>query len=192
MSATSALSDRIKIMRKAQFPTVNLAPQVIISCVTAYNGCSGGDQPSLYEYVKQNGLTDETCSNYQALGLDDGRTCTKELVCLDCTPEKCAIPDSYNVFHVDSWGELSPQTVKDGDNVTAMMNEIMQRGPIVCGVDASPLVRKAESPTHIYTDAGSEIDHDISVVGWGETAQGQKFWVVRNSWGSTWSDEGFF
>jgi len=49
VSATSALSDRINIARNATFPVVNLSPQVIISCVTDYNGCSGGDQPSLLE-----------------------------------------------------------------------------------------------------------------------------------------------
>jgi cathepsin X len=31
-SATSALSDRIKIRRNAQWPDVNLSPQVLISC----------------------------------------------------------------------------------------------------------------------------------------------------------------
>ena len=31
-ASTSALSDRIKIMRKAQWPDVILAPQVLISC----------------------------------------------------------------------------------------------------------------------------------------------------------------
>lgn len=31
-ASTSALSDRIKIMRKAQWPDINIAPQVLISC----------------------------------------------------------------------------------------------------------------------------------------------------------------
>ena len=31
-SATSALSDRIKIQRNAQWPDINLSPQVLISC----------------------------------------------------------------------------------------------------------------------------------------------------------------
>lgn len=31
-ASTSALSDRIKIARKAQWPDVNLSPQVLISC----------------------------------------------------------------------------------------------------------------------------------------------------------------
>ncbi len=31
-AVTSALSDRIKIRRKAQWPDINLSPQVLISC----------------------------------------------------------------------------------------------------------------------------------------------------------------
>ena len=34
MGTTSALSDRIKLLRKRQFPDINLSPQVLINCVT--------------------------------------------------------------------------------------------------------------------------------------------------------------
>jgi C1A family cysteine protease len=33
-----------------------------------------------------------------------------------------------------------------------------------------------------------DIDHDISVVGYGEDSDGVKFWTVRNSWGSAWGE----
>ena len=36
-----------------------------------------------------------------------------------------------------------------------------------------------------------DIDHDVEVVGWGEE-HGQKFWTVRNSWGTFWGELGFF
>jgi len=41
---TSALSDRIKVMRKRAFPDIQLSPQVLINCVTANQtaGCQGG------------------------------------------------------------------------------------------------------------------------------------------------------
>ena len=34
MGTTSALSDRIKLLRKGVFPDINLSPQVLINCVT--------------------------------------------------------------------------------------------------------------------------------------------------------------
>lgn len=38
----------------------------------------------------------------------------------------------------------------------------------------------------------TEIDHDVEIVGWGETPEGQKYWIVRNSWGTYWGQLGFF
>jgi len=37
-----------------------------------------------------------------------------------------------------------------------------------------------------------DVVHDISIVGYGVTDDGQKYWTVRNSWGSHWGEDGFF
>ena len=42
------MSDRIKIMRKAAFPDINIAPQVLVSCENYDNGCEGGDSKMAY------------------------------------------------------------------------------------------------------------------------------------------------
>jgi len=56
--------------------------------------------------MKAKGLPDETCSNYQAKGLDDGLKCKNDIICLDCSSDGCDVPESYNNFHVDTWGTL--------------------------------------------------------------------------------------
>lgn len=71
-AASSAMSDRIKIMRNAQWPDVNIAPQVLISCESPDDGCHGGDAITAFKWIHENNITDETCSVYQARGHDNG------------------------------------------------------------------------------------------------------------------------
>eukprot|EP00882_Tetradesmus_deserticola_P007997 GHRQ01008423.1.p1 GENE.GHRQ01008423.1~~GHRQ01008423.1.p1 ORF type:complete len:346 (+),score=163.37 GHRQ01008423.1:1986-3023(+) len=79
----------------------------------------------------------------------------------------------------------------------AMQQEILAKGPIVCGI-ACPeeFVYKYHSAKHggVYIDktGDTELDHDVEVVGWGEEEDGLKYWLVRNSWGSYWGSLGFF
>jgi cathepsin X len=47
-AATSAFGDRIKIARKAKWPDINIAPQILISCDYNENGCHGGDARTAY------------------------------------------------------------------------------------------------------------------------------------------------
>lgn len=60
-------------------------------------------------------------------------------------------------------------------------------GPIACGINAAPI---HDYLTGIATGPGG-IDHVISVVGWGTDAKEVLYWVVRNSWGEYWGEEGY-
>jgi cathepsin X len=124
---TSALSDRIKIMRKAQWPDVNLAPQILISCDEMDNGCDGGDPKNAYEWIHKNNITDETCSPYQAYGHDNGLGCSAMIKCKNCMPgEGCWAQARAKIYGVKEYGAVVGEA--------AMMNEIYQRGPITCSV----------------------------------------------------------
>jgi len=69
------------------------------------------------------------------------------------------------------------------------MQEVRQRGPVSCGVDAEPLLNYTGG---IITATSSITNHVVSIVGWGSDDILGKYWIVRNSWGSYWGEMGFF
>jgi len=183
-AATSAMSDRIKIARKAAWPDINIAPQVVISCSTigGDDGCHGGEAFDAYQYMHENQVTDETCSIYRARGRDNGEACSAELKCQECFTD-CGPRDNYKIYNVKEYGRVKGEE--------AMMQEIYQRGPIACGVAVTDAFLNYKGGilqnqvTHV-----TDIDHDISVIGWG-VENGIKYWTIRNSWGSAFGEDGF-
>lgn len=101
------MSDRIKIMRKAAWPDVNIAPQVLLSCDKYDDGCHGGDGITAFKFMHENEITDETCSIYTARGHDNGKECSPINVCKNCDPHKpCFVPDEYFVYKIGDYGSL--------------------------------------------------------------------------------------
>ncbi|CAH2078237.1 unnamed protein product, partial [Thlaspi arvense] len=40
-------------------------------------------------------------------------------------------------------------------------------------------------------DCGSTINHGVTLIGYGTSPEGIKYWLVKNSWGKIWGDNGF-
>jgi len=193
--AVSALGDRIKIARKAQGVDINLSVQHILNCGSV-GSCYGGSVVGPYQWIKSQpgGIAYETanpylaCSSDSKVGLCKGGdwSCTAENVAKTCStfPEnggKCVGLASYPHATVKEYGTVS--------GAKAMQKEIAARGPISCGIDASPILKYKGG---IATDEGESVDHVVSVVGWGTDADTQqKYWIVRNSWGQYWGEFGY-
>lgn len=197
-SALSTVADRLNILRGRVWPNINLAPQVVLSC---YNydqvniqGCSGGDHMNVYEYIMKYGITDESCSPYQAASYyASGRPgekilqCSDKLVCSNCAPSgACWVPVSYELWNISNWHNLT------GEGSDAMIGAL-QSGPISCSICATADFEANYTGFEIWVDKSgcTETNHDISVVGYG-VENGTKYWVVRNSWGTYFGLNGFF
>jgi cathepsin X len=200
----SALNDRIKIMRGAQSPDIMLSRQALINCVENddgdHPGCGGGQTDWIFKYMREHPVPDETCAPYVAAN----QACTPENICMNCfpmsglpssddTPGSCFAVQNFVGYSVGDSGFVA--------GVADMQKEIFARGPITCGMQVPDemMYNYAEGATAnggVWSSSDatnhSLIDHDISVTGWGETPEGLKYWLVRNSWGTYWGDAGWF
>eukprot|EP00966_Prymnesium_polylepis_P128019 2960476-Prymnesium_polylepis.1 len=124
------------------------------------------------------------CSSESEVGLcTAGKwTCTAENVARTCSTfppsGKCVGLSKYPNATISEYGSIS--------GAKAMQKEIFARGPISCGIDASPILKYTGG---IATDEGESVDHVISVVGWGSDDTLGKYWIIRNRF-APWSPKG--
>lgn len=175
-----------------------LARQTLLNCGAFHkngNGCGGGETVDVFQYMHDHGLPDESCQVYNATDHKKyGKHATKcpaHAVCMNCMPTEengpysCWAVKRPIMYYVSSWGVLDK-----GEE--AMISEIYNRGPIVCGI-ACPENFTYNYHAGVWKDdkKDKDVDHDVEVVGWGEE-NGTKYWLVRNSWGTFWGGVGFF
>jgi len=76
------------------------------------------------------------------------------------------------------------------NNYTSLMAAVNKYGPIAISVDAS--WGGYESGVYSPPSSGikTTIDHAVQLVGYGKE-KGKMYWLVRNSWGTSFGEEGY-
>jgi len=179
-------------------PDVNIAIQKILNCGSKAGSCEGGNPTAAHAYVKKLsdqglGIPFDTCLQYQAM---DGVSCdfspdsfpAPSGSCMTCSTfgVPCRSINHYPNATITEYGTVSGEQ--------AMMNEIYERGPIGCGVNAMPLLNYSGGvfPKSKEPRFPNFVDHEVAIVGWGvDEATGVKYWDMRNSWGEYWGEMGW-
>ncbi|OMO81544.1 hypothetical protein COLO4_23525 [Corchorus olitorius] len=148
---------------------VNLSEQELVDCDKDNEGCNGGLMEQAFEFIKDSdGLTTET--NYPYKAKDD-----------PCDSSKLR---NGPVVLIDGY-EMVPE--KDEK---ALMRAVANQ-PVSIAIDAGGRDFKFYSEGVYTGDCGTELNHGVAVVGYGSTIDGKKYWIVKNSWGEDWGENGY-
>lgn len=177
--ATTEQVESYAFINSGELP--NLSAQQVTSCTpnTLQCGGSGGCQGSVtqlaFNYLQLWGQMEDGDYPYTSGTTSEGGACTHD-------PAKARVT-------------LSGYDTLPSNNHDAVMTHIAEVGPLSIAVDASQW--------HSYTggifngcsfDENISINHGVQLVGYGSEfspAGVYDYWLVRNSWGPAWGEEGY-
>ena len=144
----------------------SFSPQQLVDCAGSYGnyGCSGGIPDKALIYVKDNGIASLTDYPYE--GVDD--------TCKAFNP----IAKISGCHRTVSGNQLA-------------LKEVVYKKPVMIAIEADTKVFQFYQSGILDSElCGTNLDHAVVIVGYGEE-DGKKYWIVKNSWGTTWGDKGY-
>jgi cathepsin B len=199
--AVEAISDRLCISKQKQnggnASYVYLSPLDMTACNGGFfsgeNGCQGGQLGGAWNYAKKTGLVTESCFPY--LKSENGPVPTCDPTAQPCLPEskfiktpsctkKCANGNDWsadkhkltNVYNIDA---------------SQLMAELATNGPVESAFTVYADFVHYKSGVYKHVTGSMLGGHAIKVIGYG-TENGNDYWLVQNSWTTTWGDGGYF
>lgn len=151
----------------------SLSEEELADCALGYkygsHGCNGGQMDGAFKYAIENGATSESQYPYTA-GKGKTGECKEEKV-----TDVATFSDCYDV--------------KANDQVS--LKAAVSKQPIAIAIEADTRYFQSYSSGILTSsDCGTNLDHGVLIVGYGEE-KGQKYWLVKNSWSTSWGDEGY-
>jgi len=176
-SVVAAFEARLCIKTQGKV-IVELSQQDILSCGKNHDKCEGGTIESTWQYLERSG----TCS-YQC----------KPYVSYDSFVPQC---QSYCFSPKYSYSRHRAvrNSLKCIDNdIEKIKQEIYLNGPVSTGMDTFEDLEAYRGGIYFHVRGKSTDGHAIAIVGWGYDEKLQKeYWILRNSWGTEWGQNGYF
>eukprot|EP00250_Pteridium_aquilinum_P001531 c11725_g1_i1 orf=657-1784(-) len=141
---------------------VSLSEQQLVDCNTDNSGCNGGSMPVAFDFLVNNG------------GLD-----TEEHYPYKATQGECSHSTIQKMVSIDDYVEVAQ------NDEQALLRAVAKQ-PVSVGIDASRRDFQFYSGGVYDGHCGTDLDHGVAIVGYGSD-----YWIVKNSWGPEWGDEGY-
>ncbi|XP_045776735.1 uncharacterized protein LOC123875121 [Maniola jurtina] len=154
---------------------VSLSEQELVDCDKLDQGCNGGLPDNAYRAIEQLGGL-EAENDYPYEGEND----------------KCAFNKTLSRVQISGAVNIS-------SNETDMAKWLVKNGPISIGINANAMqfyVGGVSHPWRMLCNP-SNLDHGVLIVGYGVKNyplfhKRLPYWIVKNSWGARWGEQGYY
>lgn len=148
---------------------VSLSEQELVDCDTLDDGCDGGISYRALRWIASNGgITTE--ADYPYTGTTDA-----------CNRAKL----SHNAVSIAGLRRVATRSEASLANAVAGQ-------PVAVSIEAGGDNFQHYKKGVYNGPCGTNLNHGVTVVGYGqEAAAGDRYWIVKNSWGQGWGDGGY-
>ena len=143
----------------------DLSEQQLVDCSSSFGnyGCNGGLMDDAFTYAETNALCLEKDYPYKA----------ENDACVLCKGK----------VSVSSFVDIPP------NNEEALFSAVKQQ-PISVAIEADQMDFQFYKSGVFDGTCGVNLDHGVVIVGYG-IEENQPYWIVRNSWGDSWGENGY-
>jgi KDEL-tailed cysteine endopeptidase len=151
---------------------VDLSEEQLVECATGMqygsHGCNGGQMEGAFKYLIQNGQCALSSYPYTSGNGQSGS-------CKSCN----------QVAHFSSCSDVKP-------NDQISLKGAVAQQPVAVAIEADTRYFQSYSGGVLDSPScGTSLDHGVLIVGYGEE-NGQKYWLLKNSWSTSWGEQGYF
>eukprot|EP00929_Paragymnodinium_shiwhaense_P020604 TRINITY_DN1367_c0_g1_i2.p1 TRINITY_DN1367_c0_g1~~TRINITY_DN1367_c0_g1_i2.p1 ORF type:complete len:338 (-),score=91.59 TRINITY_DN1367_c0_g1_i2:296-1309(-) len=150
---------------------VSLSEQQFVDCAGGFGnqGCNGGLMDNAFKYAETVAICTEDSYSYKAAsGSCQASSCTEGLPAKDVTGYK----------------DVATNSKED------LMSAVAQQ-PVSIAIEADLPIFQSYKSGVLSGMCGAKLDHGVLVVGYGTDPDGGDYWKVKNSWGTSYGEEGY-
>ena len=151
---------------------IDLSEEQLVECATGIkygsHGCSGGQMEGAFKYLIEYGQTILSDYPYTSGSGQSG----------NCKP-------FVSVAKFSSCSDVKP-------NDQISLKGAVAQQPVAVAIEADTKYFQSYSGGILDSaSCGTQLDHGVLIVGYGEE-NGEKYWILKNSWGTSWGEQGYF